>query len=113
MLFFGVGAEIAQNQSDNYSFTATGFADDRYSDAAFAIQYLENSRPQSSESTTRTIGLLANFNYIYDNRYFLDLSGRYDGSSLFGADKRWAPFWSIGGGWNIHKEHFWGCFLYS
>lgn len=107
MLFFGVGAEIAQNQSDNYSFTATGFADDRYSDAAFAIQYLENSRPQSSESTTRTIGLLANFNYIYDNRYFLDLSGRYDGSSLFGADKRWAPFWSIGGGWNIHKEHFW------
>ena len=107
MLFFGAGAEIGQNQRETYSFTASGFADDRYSDAAFAIQFLENSRPSSSESTTRSIGLLANFNYIYDNRFFLDLSGRYDGSSLFGADKRWAPFWSVGGGWNIHKEHFW------
>lgn len=108
LLFFGAGAEITQNQTSAYSFTATGFADDRYSDPAFAIQFLEDSRPGSSESTTRTIGLLANINYIFDDRFFLDLSGRYDGSSLFGADKRWAPFWSIGGGWNIHKEHFWG-----
>ena len=107
LLFFGAGAELSQNQTSAYSFTATGFADDRYSDPAFAIQFMEDSRPGSSESTTRSIGLLANINYIFDDRFFLDLSGRYDGSSLFGADKRWAPFWSIGGGWNIHKEHFW------
>lgn len=107
LLFFGAGAEINQNRTSTYSFTATGFADDRYSDPAFAIQFMEDSRPGSSESTTRSIGLLANVNYIFDDRFFLDLSGRYDGSSLFGADKRWAPFWSIGGGWNIHKEHFW------
>lgn len=107
MLFFGGGAEINQQESDSHGFTATGFADDRYSDPAFAIQYLQNSRPSSNESTVRSIGLLANFNYIYDDRYFLDLSGRYDGSSQFGADKRWAPFWSVGGGWNVHKEHFW------
>lgn len=107
MLFFGGGAEVSQEQSDNYSFTATGFADDRYSDPAFAIQFKKDSRPASSETTIRAIGFLANFNYIYDDRFFLDLSGRYDGSSQFGADKRWAPFWSVGGGWNIHKEHFW------
>lgn len=107
MLFFGAGAEVSQQESNSYSFTATGFADDRYSDPAFAIQFLENSRPSSNESTVRSIGLLANFNYIYDDRFFLDLSGRYDGSSQFGADKRWAPFYSIGGGWNIHKERFW------
>ncbi len=83
MLFFGGGAEINQQESDSHGFTATGFADDRYSDPAFAIQYLENSRPASSESTVRSIGMLANFNYIYDDRYFLDLSGRYDGSSQF------------------------------
>ncbi len=107
LLFFGAGAEINQNRTSTYSFTATGFADDRYSDPAFAIQFMEDSRPGSSESTTRSIGLLANVNYIFDDRFFLDLSGRYDGSSLFGADKRWAPFGSIGGGWNVHKEHFW------
>lgn len=107
MLFFGGGAEINQQESSSHSFTATGFADDRYSDPAFAIQYLDNGRPGSSESTVRSMGFLANFNYIYDDRYFLDLSGRYDGSSQFGADRRWAPFWSVGGGWNIHEEHFW------
>ena len=107
MLFFGGGAEINQQESSSHSFTATGFADDRYSDPAFAIQYLDNGRPGSSESTVRSMGFLANFNYIYDDRYFLDLSGRYDGSSQFGADRRWAPFWSVGGGWNVHEEHFW------
>ena len=107
MFFFGGGAEINQNESISQSFTATGFADDRYSDPAFAIQFMEDSRPGSSESTVRSIGMLANFNYIYDDRYFLDLSGRYDGSSQFGADRRWAPFWSVGGGWNVHEEHFW------
>ena len=107
MLFFGGGAEINQQESSSHSFTATGFADDRYSDPAFAIQYLDNGRPGSSESTVRSMGFLANFIYIYDDRYFLDLSGRYDGSSQFGADRRWAPFWSVGGGWNVHEEHFW------
>ena len=107
MFFFGGGAEINQNESSSHSFTATGFADDRYSDPAFAIQFMEDSRPGSSESTVRSIGMLANFNYIYDDRYFLDLSGRYDGSSQFGVDRRWAPFWSVGGGWNVHEEHFW------
>lgn len=97
MLFFGGGAEIGQNQDNSYSFSATGFVDDRYSDVAFAIQFLEDSRPSSTESTMRTIGLLANFNYIFDNRFFFDLSGRYDGSSLFGADKRWALIFGVSG----------------
>ena len=47
-----------------------------------------------------------NGNMIYDNRYFLDVAIRYEGSSKFGSDQRYAPFWSVGGGWNIHKEKF-------
>ena len=31
---------------------------------------------------------------------------RVDGSSQFGSNKRWAPFWSVGGGWSMHKEEF-------
>ena len=45
-------------------------------------------------------------NYTYDNRYYADFSFRMDGSSQFGSDKRFAPFYSIGIGWNIHREHF-------
>ncbi len=106
LLFVSAGGEMSESTSESRGFSATGFADDRYSDASFAIQYTENTKPWSAESTTRSMGLFVNANYIYDNRFFIDLSGRYDGSSQFGADKKWAPFWSIGGGWNLHNEAF-------
>jgi outer membrane receptor protein involved in Fe transport len=34
----------------------------------------------------------------------MDLSVRADGSSKFGTDKKVASFWSVGIGWNVHKE---------
>ena len=45
-------------------------------------------------------------NYTYDRRYFVDFSGKFDGSSKFGSDNRFALFWSAGAGWNIHNETF-------
>ena len=53
---------------------------------------------------SRRIGFTGNLNYIYDNRYFIDMSYRIDGSSLFGTKNKFAPFWSVGMGWNIHNE---------
>lgn len=54
----------------------------------------------------RMVGFFANLNYMYDNRYFADFSARVDGSSKYGKDKRFAPLWSVGAGWNIANEHF-------
>jgi len=58
------------------------------------------------EDTKRMLGALASVNYAYDDTYLLDASFRLDGSSAFGADKRFAPFWSGGLGINIHKYDF-------
>ena len=44
--------------------------------------------------------------YNYQEKYFLDLSYRRDGSSRFGEDVRWGNFWSVGVSWNAHKESF-------
>lgn len=107
MLYGGIGVELNTSKATSNGYIVTGFPDDRYSDPAFAIQYKENTKASSDESKTRSIGFFANLNYIYDNRFFVDASGRIDGSSRFGADKRYAPFWSVGAGWNIHNEHFW------
>ena len=106
ILYAGIGCEVKQEDSNSHGFTLTGFPDDRYSDPAFAIQFKENSRASSDESKSRSIGFFANGNYIFDDRYFADLSVRIDGSSKFGADKRFAPFWSVGAGWNVHNEKF-------
>lgn len=44
--------------------------------------------------------------YNYDNRYFLQGTIREDGSSLFGANRKWGLFWSVSGSWNISNENF-------
>jgi len=56
-----------------------------------------------SEDKKILIGYFGTLNYSYKNTYLLDLSVRLDGSSAFGADKRFATFYSFGMGLNIHK----------
>lgn len=42
----------------------------------------------------------------YDSKYFADVSYTIEGSSRFAPANRWGHFWSVGGGWNMHKEDF-------
>lgn len=75
-------------------------------DYLFYARTYAGSRPDGSEGKTRTVGFLGNLNYTYDSRYFADFSYRLDGSSSLGSDRPFAPFWSVGAGWNIHNEKF-------
>ena len=100
------GWNIQQHHSKDFTVVAEGFPNDNLDYISFASQYQKNGSPTGDEYTSRLIGFLGNINYSYDNRYMIDLSFREDASSRFGANKRWAPFWSAGLGWNLHKEHF-------
>ena len=44
--------------------------------------------------------------YNFDNRYLLTYTFRYDGSSNFGPDNRWAGFHSVAGSWRFTNEPF-------
>jgi TonB-linked SusC/RagA family outer membrane protein len=46
------------------------------------------------------------FNYHYDNKYLLEVNGRYDGSSRFPKDTRFGFFPSASVGWQIARESF-------
>ncbi len=54
----------------------------------------------------RVAGYFGNLKYNYDQRYFLNLTARYDGSSRFGSENRWGFFPSIGGSWAVSEEEF-------
>jgi len=45
-------------------------------------------------------------NFNYDGRYILNFTGRRDGSSRFGDDKRFANFGAIGAAWVFSEEEF-------
>ncbi|HSC38400.1 MAG TPA: SusC/RagA family TonB-linked outer membrane protein, partial [Chitinophagaceae bacterium] len=105
-VFAGVDYNIRQNKNSTYSFLAEGFSNPNFDFISTALQYAQNGKPSGTESLTRAVGITANVNYSYMNRYFVDASFREDGASQFGSNKRFAPFWSTGIGWNMDKEAF-------
>ncbi|MVZ67027.1 SusC/RagA family TonB-linked outer membrane protein [Sphingobacterium sp. DK4209] len=52
------------------------------------------------------MGLFYRFNYAYDNKYLLELNGRYDGSSKFPENQRFGFFPSVSAGWVVSNESF-------
>lgn len=54
----------------------------------------------------KTAGLLARVQYDLMDRYFLNATYRYEGSSRFAPQHRWGHFGSIGAAWLINRESF-------
>ena len=105
-LYAGLNFNLAQQSATQYVFVTEGFPQSSYKLLSMALQYEDKGRPSGDESLDRRIGLTGNVNYIYDNRYFADFAYRVDGASQFGKNRRFAPFYSAGIGWNVHKEKF-------
>lgn len=91
---------------DEYRVSLEGFPDENLDFITFGAQYHEYQKAQGKDQISRLIGFVGNLNYSFKERYLLDMSVRTDASSKFGADSRWAPFGSVGIGWNIHNEKF-------
>lgn len=62
--------------------------------------------PQSYGNVSSLLSYMGRINYSYGDRYSLTVTGRYDGSSVFGASNKWGFFPSVGAAWNISNEHF-------
>ncbi|MES3018414.1 MAG: TonB-dependent receptor [Bacteroidota bacterium] len=54
-----------------------------------------------------TLGTFMRFSYNFNEKYLLELNGRYDGSSRFQSGRRWGFFPSASVGYNVWKEKFW------
>jgi len=60
----------------------------------------------SSGSLKTLLSFFGKADYNYQDRYYVSLTVRRDGSSAFAADKRWGTFPAIGLGWRISQESF-------
>lgn len=65
---------------------------------------LDNKTIEGDFSRWRSAGAFFRVNYNFDERYLLEVNGRYDGSSKFPARQRWAFFPSVSAGWRISEE---------
>ena len=95
---------VRQAKTDGFKTVAYNYPNAGMDHIGMGMQYAEGDRPIGDYELSRLVGFAANVNYSYDNRYLWDGSVRSDASSIFGADKRWGTFGSVGVGWNIHNE---------
>jgi len=52
------------------------------------------------------LGGFSRLNYSFKDRYLIEINARYDGSSKFPSNQRFAFFPSISAGWRVSKESF-------
>lgn len=97
------GQEAQKIQYRRVYTAAGGFPND-------SMTELGNASTPLAASSMRKASTLASFffngEYNYNNKYYASASFRYDGSSRFGANNKWAPFWSVGAKYRISEEVF-------
>ena len=100
------GFNFSNNHRQIYGYSAVGFTDDQFDAPSFANSYPSGGSPNYNESLKRAASFYLNGGYAYAERYLLDFNYRLDGASMFGTGNRFRNTWSVGAGWNIHKEPF-------
>jgi TonB-linked SusC/RagA family outer membrane protein len=105
-LTFTGRASAQSRQVKGESYMVTGFPGGVEGIPSYSYGYKENSRPGYSESINRQASFLIAFNYNYKYRYLFDFNYNADGTTAFGRNRKFQNFWSIGTGWNLHKEEF-------
>ena len=98
-----VGYQGEDNNNSSFFGSKQGFTLGRY--------YLSNGLGLSATSGggASSWAMMSGYgrvNYDFDQKYLLEVSGRYDGSSRFTESNRWGFFPSASAGWVISRENF-------
>ncbi|WP_233530569.1 SusC/RagA family TonB-linked outer membrane protein [Gelidibacter salicanalis] len=97
-----VGATFQDNKNSYFAVEGSGYADKSLMGnlgAADDVRVLTDDNIHYRYSA-----LFGRFGLNIDKKYFLNITGRRDGSSRFGPDKRFSNFWALGGAWIFSKE---------
>jgi TonB-linked SusC/RagA family outer membrane protein len=99
------GASWDRFLSNSSSLEAYGFKNDffKYNNVGVSEKYYH---PGSDCYDWSMNSYFFRGNYTYNNKYSLTLTGRYDGSSRFGKDNKYAFFPSVGVSWLVSDEKF-------
>lgn len=83
----------------------------RVNGSQFGYKFMENfdnikqlSQALSSETNERAQNYFAILGLDYKGKYLFDGMVRYDGSSLFGPDARWNPYYRLSGAYRVTED---------
>ena len=99
-----VGATVQKNFGNGQSLFASGFSSDNVMEdirSATSVVVLG-----STNFVYRYSAVFGRLNYNWQDKYFLNVTARKDGSSRFGPVHRFSGFGAIGAGWIFTSERF-------
>jgi TonB-linked SusC/RagA family outer membrane protein len=101
-------ALVGYNQEYKHYQTDYAMAKNLIVPTLVSIGQNNDSKPvvDGTETEYALAGAFYRLNYIYDKRYLIEVNGRYDGTSRFQSDHRFAFSPSVSAGWNIAEEAF-------
>ncbi|MGJ1243297.1 MULTISPECIES: TonB-dependent receptor [Sphingobacterium] len=100
------GFTMENRQNSTMGISVTGLTDDimKYNNFASADQV--NRTVSSNAEKNSRVSYLGRINYDFDSKYYLTMSGRYDGASNFAMNNKWGFFPSFGVKWRVSNESF-------
>lgn len=101
---FLVGTTFQETNTDRQSIDATGYDSDALLRNPLAAEIVEIGSVDNSEYRFNSV--YSRLNYVYNEKYVVNLTGRRDGSSRFGPGRQFANFGAIGIAWVFSNEGF-------
>lgn len=100
-----VGTTFQKNESDGFGIRGEGFVSE------ILLGYIPAAELYDTYGNGRNIhykysAIYGRLGYNWQQKYYINLTGRRDGSSRFGPDKRFANFWAVGAAWIFSEEPF-------
>ncbi|MEX2593134.1 MAG: TonB-dependent receptor [Anditalea sp.] len=99
-----IGAQWSSTYSNSLGASTSGYTTDFYKYNNLGVGS-QPSSVSSGYSATSTNSFFGRLNYVFDEKYIITASSRYDGSSVFGADNKYAFFPSGAVGWILSNEN--------
>ncbi|WP_255462678.1 SusC/RagA family TonB-linked outer membrane protein [Galbibacter sp. BG1] len=99
-----LGGTFQERAANSIGMEAIGYIDESLIGNLSAAERLDNGTSRDTEY--RYSAVFARLGYNWDRKYYINLTGRRDGSSRFASGNRFANFGAIGTAWIFSEEPF-------
>ncbi|MBO9676351.1 MAG: SusC/RagA family TonB-linked outer membrane protein [Sphingobacteriaceae bacterium] len=99
-----VGGTFQRDVNEQGTMTGIGFESNQFIENIGAAQTKTISDQVNNEY--KYAAIFGRINYQFNNKYIVNITGRRDGSSRFGPNKKFANFGAIGAAWVFSRENF-------
>lgn len=102
-----LGTSLQKTSSKSVTVAVYGIPNDYLGELGLANGFdYQSAKPRSTNNLTKNLSNFLSLSYNYDNRYTAEFTVNQSGSSQFGSNSRFAPFYAAGLAWNISNEPF-------